>query len=161
MSARSHPRWIVVTLATALVLPGAGASSAESRSSNPDGIFELNRALAYAALPQERCGGGSDLPALGDCLTPDEFVGSGTESIAGSEAVSAETFPGSGDKANGVEFELVPRFAIQTPRWYAALSPMSGDTFVRVHGFGDVAADDADGFDVWNRPATKIGRAHV
>lgn len=147
MPARSHPRWIVVTLATALVLPGAGASSAESRSSNPGGIFELNRALAYAALPQERCGSGP-LPALTGCLNPDDVAPHQPSDAASQPAGDVDdpwyTDPG---------FTLEPTATIQTPGWYAALTPRSDDTFVRVHGYGDVAAVDAEGYDIWSRPS--------
>ena len=66
----------------------------------------------------------------------------------------AEELEGGAPGTNDAGPTLAARATIQTPRWNAALAPHGGGppgSFVRVHGFGDVALTAADGSTVWAR----------
>jgi hypothetical protein len=127
-----------VTLAAALAVPAAAERPAPS--------FEvLNRLLTHVAVP--------DLEQA-PCVTTVGAAGRARRLECGREETDGVAAQGQVAPDSETPYELRARATIQTPRWYFSAEPLAGGPegrYLRVHGYGDVAAMEADGSTAWNR----------
>lgn len=127
-----------LVMVLALALPTSAGATGRVPS---NGLEALSNALSFAPLPSGAlCPVDLELETLG--LPP--------------RAMCGDTGAGGAAPATAGDLAFEARGSLQTPRWYADLQPLPGGpegSFLRVHGYGDVAAMAADGSTIWNRPS--------
>ncbi|HVM11267.1 MAG TPA: PQQ-binding-like beta-propeller repeat protein [Actinomycetota bacterium] len=135
-------RVLVLLLAASglAAVPAAGAGT-------PDVVEPLSTTLSHVAVPA-----GSDPCAVRLTLPGERHLDAACEGEGDEEAATSDA-DGSG------ALSLEARSSLQTPRWQAALAPLDGSgSFVRVHGYGDVAAQDSKGRELWSRGSSSFFR---
>ncbi|MFN2544099.1 MAG: hypothetical protein ABR600_05955 [Actinomycetota bacterium] len=139
-------RTLVSAVAMAVLWGSAAAAALPGPQVSASGISvaELSRSLTQAAMPEtpDACSVEITLPQQ----DPREL---------GCEPQASVATPDAGDPT----VSLTTRDSVETTRWYPALAPLGGAAdgeYVRVHGYGNVAAMRPDGTMVWNRPATSF-----
>lgn len=142
-----RPLVLIVILA---VLASAGAVQAGSSSEldRHDAFEELDALLTRAVVPPDGTVCSVSLEQHGSAP-----IDLGCDAAAGhTEQTEVVTSAGSAG-ATGVD--LATRDLVNTPRWHAQIASFgaSDGSFVRFHGFGDVAAHGPDGEQLWNRAA--------